>query len=265
MTATHKAAVCSCDKCHTCHSKCTSVPNSSSMKKPQLFLLHFAGGNCYSFQFMIPLLKDFEVICLELPGRGKRINEPLVKDFDLAANDIFRQLQEKLTSSSFLIYGHSMGAYLALRVSKLLESIGKSPAYLVVSGNAGPGVSDEKRRYLLGKDEFIKELKSIGGIPDEVFEHEELFDFFEPVLRADFEIAETNHKVNESVVNIPIYAMMGNEEEKVDNISNWARFSTVAFNYEILEGDHFFIHRYPERVATVIKDCYNGVALLQHQ
>src|ERR1043166_8245649 len=117
MMATYKAGAGACDKCHTCNSKCTSVSNNNSMKKPQLFLLHFAGGNCYSFQFMMPLLRDFEVVSLELPGRGKRINEPLVTNFDLAANDILRQLRQKLASSSFLIYGHSMGAYLALRVS----------------------------------------------------------------------------------------------------------------------------------------------------
>jgi external thioesterase TEII len=47
------------------------------MEKPQLFLLHFAGGSCYSFQFMLPYLKDFNVLPIELPGRGRRIKESL--------------------------------------------------------------------------------------------------------------------------------------------------------------------------------------------
>src|SRR5262249_8544650 len=110
------------------------------MKRPQLFLLHFAGGNCYSFQFIMPLLQRFEIIPLELPGRGRRMKESLLKDFDLAAQDIYHQLTGKLTSASFIIYGHSMGAYLALRVANMLEKAGKFPAFVIVSGNAGPGI-----------------------------------------------------------------------------------------------------------------------------
>ncbi len=52
------------------------------MKKTQLFLLHFAGGNYYSFRFMFPQLNEFEIIPVELPGRGKRMKENLLKDFD---------------------------------------------------------------------------------------------------------------------------------------------------------------------------------------
>jgi surfactin synthase thioesterase subunit len=58
-------------------------------RKAQLFLLHFAGGNIYSFNTITPGLKNLEVIPLELPGRGRRMQKGLLKDFDLAANDFF--------------------------------------------------------------------------------------------------------------------------------------------------------------------------------
>jgi external thioesterase TEII len=233
------------------------------MKKTQLFLLHFAGGNCYSFQFLKPLLPEFEVITLELPGRGKRLNEPLLKDFGMAAEDIFRQMNTKLNASPFLIYGHSMGAYLALRVASMLAGAGSPPVYLIVSGNAGPGVKYEdevKKRYLLSRDEFIEELKILGGVPEELLENRELFNFFEPVLRADFQIAENNGMANDAPVNVPLYAMMGSTELKTEEISNWGRFTTGRFNHEILEGGHFFIHQHPERIAAVIRNCYKNTA-----
>jgi external thioesterase TEII len=237
------------------------------MKKPQLFLLHFAGGNCYSFQFIIPLLRDFEVISLELPGRGKRITEPLIRDFDEAARDIFNQLNKKLTASSFLIYGHSMGAYLTLRVANMLESIGKSAASLIVSGNAGPGIleKEDKKRYLMETEAFKQELIKIGGVPTELLDNDELFGFFEPILRADFEIAENNLMDNEMPAQSPLFAIMGSEEEEVEEISNWGRFTKASFKYEILPGDHFFIRQHPERVANIIKDCYRDSIVLQHK
>jgi external thioesterase TEII len=234
------------------------------MTKPQLFLMHFAGGNCYSFQGMVSLLKDFDVIALELPGRGRRMEEPLLKDFDLAALDFYSQIIKKLTSSQFLIYGHSMGAYLALRVTNMLEKAGKFPAYLFVSGNPGPGVGDRKKRYLMEHEEFVEELKKMGGVPDEFLGNTELFDFFEPILRADFEVSEKNEMKMEPAMSCPLYAIMGSGEEKVEEISNWARFTRSRFNYKILEGDHFFIYKHVPEMVDIIRHSYMNIHLVEN-
>jgi external thioesterase TEII len=227
----------------------------NTSKKPQLFLFHFAGGNCYSFEFMKSELKDFDVTAIELPGRGKRINENLLKDFDLAALDLFNQVRYKLRSPTFLIYGHSMGAYLGLTVSHMLEKAGRPPAALIVSGNAGPGISINKKRYLMDTGDLIEELKILGGVPLELIENAEYFNYFEPVLRADFEIAENYKASGEHTINAPLYALMGSEEDHVKEIANWGQFTRSEFRYEILEGNHFFITRHPQRIAFVIRGC----------
>ncbi|HSH65657.1 MAG TPA: alpha/beta fold hydrolase [Bacteroidia bacterium] len=235
------------------------------MKKAQLFTLHFAGGNCYSFQFILPFLQDFEVIPLELPGRGKRMNERLLRDFDCAAQDFYTQIKAKIKGGPFLIYGHSMGAYLALKVTALLEKINLAPVGLLVSGNPGPGIKSNKERYLLEQNAFIEALKELGGVPSEIIENKELFDFFEPILRADFEIAEKENASKENIVNVPIYAMMGSTEESVEDIENWKRFTNSQFEYNVLEGDHFFIHKHPEKIAQIIKNYFDSIPLMHYQ
>jgi external thioesterase TEII len=232
------------------------------MDKPQLFLFHFAGGNCYSYEFMRARLREFDVVSIELPGRGRRINEPLFRDFDQAALDVHEQLRKRLTAPTYLVYGHSMGAYLALRVSNLMKSSSRPPGYLIVSGNPGPGIresGDGKMRYQMGRTDFINELKALGGVPPEVIENQELFAYFEPILRADFEVAEKNGMGDEPAIDSPLYAMMGSREEKTGEISNWGRFTSSHFGYEILEGDHFFIYNHPQRIARIIKDCYISI------
>jgi surfactin synthase thioesterase subunit len=227
------------------------------MEKPQLFLLHFAGGNCYSFHFISPLLSDFDVIPLELPGRGRRIGETLLNDFVLAAQDIYTQILGRLDCRTFMIYGHSMGAYIGLKVAHMLQESGKQPACLIVSGNAGPGVNKEKMVYSMAEDDFKKELQRLEGIPSEVIENRELFDFYEPILRADFEVAERNAVASIPAVDIPLFAMMGNREEDVAQIENWSKFTQSKFNYRILEGGHFFIHQHAGKIAGIIKDFFN--------
>ncbi|HVI48829.1 MAG TPA: alpha/beta fold hydrolase [Chitinophaga sp.] len=222
------------------------------MKKPQLFTLHFAGGNCYSFQFLTSKLPALEVISLELPGRGNRMMEDLIHGFEQAADDLFKKITARLNGEPFLIYGHSMGAVLGIKVAHLLEQSGRKPAALILSGNAGPGVKKYDNTYLQPTPEFKKVLKDLGGIPDEVLDNEDLFSFFEPVLRADFEIVEKAGKHAFSPVSIPLYAVMGTAEECVDKIDTWQQYTTSRFRKELLEGGHFFIHQHAPRMAAII-------------
>jgi len=157
----------------------------------KLFLIHFAGGSCYSFPFLKFLTAKFEVIPLELPGRGRRVKEELVNDFDQAADDILKQIMAVLKDEIFVIYGHSMGALLALTVSKLLENVNKQAQCVIVSGTPGPRSHAPKtNRYQLPDEAFFNEVKKLGGLPDELFDEPDLMAFYLPILKADFEVAE---------------------------------------------------------------------------
>jgi len=98
-------------------------------EKPQIFLLHFAGGSCYSFQFLLPYLEPFFAVqVVELPGRGKRAQEPFLKNKEKAVDDLYRQVSKLRNKKNFLIYGHSLGAVLGLRLSKKMEDAGDFPS-----------------------------------------------------------------------------------------------------------------------------------------
>lgn len=229
------------------------------MHRPQLFLLHFAGGSCYSYNFLEPFLKDFEFVVLELPGRGKRIKETLIYDFENAAYDIFFQIRQKVVSPYFLIYGHSLGASLALRVTNMLEQSSIVPSYLIVSGSAGPGVElGIKDLDSLDQNDFFLVLQKMGGMPESFLKSKALLDFFEPILRADFGLV--NNTIEEHIsTTVPLFAMMGADEEHVSQIENWSRFTTSNFCYELLPGNHFFILQHPQKVANILKRCYKSI------
>lgn len=222
-------------------------------------MFHFAGGNCYSFDFLKPHLRDFEIVTPELPGRGRRINETLIRDFDQAALDLYSQMARRLTFGSFIIYGHSMGAYLGLRVVSLLEQQGLSPSYLIVSGNPGPGAVDDGSapvRHLMERSRFADELALLGGTPRELIENDDLFNYIEPILRADFQVAERNALADEPPVNCPLHAIMGSLEENTEAIDNWGRYTAASFTSQLLDGDHFFIRRHPHEIAGIIRKCH---------
>lgn len=225
--------------------------------KTQIFLLHFAGGNKYSYQSILPSFKPFDTVVLELPGRGMRIKEGLIRSQNDAVDDLYRQIMQFISpGDEFLIFGHSMGAILGLRLCDKLESNGVFPKGLMVTGNAGPGIQKENLKYDLPKEAFKLELKKLGGIPDEVLENDELFDFFELVLRADFEIIELGENESTSPIKTPIYAVMGDQETDVLEINNWEKFTTGGFESEIWSGDHFFIFKHGDRLVRILVDYF---------
>lgn len=226
------------------------------MKKPQLFLLHFAGGNCYSYQFMLPLLTGFEVYSLELPGRGKRMNENLIHDLISAKRDIFNQIISKLDGSNFIIYGHSMGAIVALQVACMLETAKKFPSFILVSGSAGTKTIENPKKLALKNENLIKSLVKFGGMPIEILENQDFLDFYLPILRADFQIVNSE-AIKIILQNTSIYAIMGDEEEQVKHIENWKNYTKSAFKYKVFEGGHFFIYHHGKEIVDTIWSCYN--------
>ncbi len=245
----------------------TEIQKGYSAKKSQqrqLFLLHFAGGSKYSYEFLKSKFpQDIAFLPLELPGRGGRMGEALLKDKTEAVQDYLHQIQQLRNSAPYVIYGHSMGATLSLELVKELESLQDAPEGLIVSGNPGPdslkdGEEPKPKRYLMDDVAFKKELLKLGGIPSEVLENKELYQLFSPIMRADFEIVE-KEEPNFKVVQIPtpIYALMGTEENNAHKIDNWKRFTLAGLTAKTLGGNHFFIHDYPKQLAQIIMDGFD--------
>ncbi|MFV8347171.1 thioesterase II family protein [Flavobacterium sp. ZB4P13] len=223
----------------------------------QLFLLHFAGGSVYSFEFLKRhLVSDIEFIPLELPGRGKRHIEKLLKTLDECVEDYFNQIKNLRNEKPFIIYGHSMGAPLGLYLTSKFEVIGDSPSQLIVSGNAGLGIKKEGEivcYHKLDDLQFKEKLKKLGGMPNEVFDNEELYNHFAPIIRSDFECVDNLNDIQDNIqINTDIYAIMGNGEETSSKIDNWKRFTKGNFQNKIVSGNHFFIYDHPKEIVNAV-------------
>lgn len=225
--------------------------------KIKVFCLPFAGASCFSYSKFTGMKSTrLEFLPLDLPGRGKRVREKLLTDIALMAKDLLEQIERLHNQQPYAIFGHSMGALLAVLIARELTQSGKLlPTHLFVSGSRPPSLRDrDVIRHLLEREEFINELLKIGGSPREILEDRSLMDFFEPILRADFQATETYEYTTAAPLTMPITCMIGDKDEVTyEQAQAWKIETTESLDVHWFEGDHFFILSHAPKIMSVIQ------------
>ncbi|MGB8192353.1 MAG: thioesterase domain-containing protein [Chitinophagaceae bacterium] len=230
------------------------------MSKTKLFCLPFAGGNKYSYRMFEDNAPDsLSIVPLEFPGRGARSREPFIKDMQRLVHDMYSQLRPQINDQPYAVYGHSMGGIAAFMLCRKIfadESFAP-PLHLFVSGSHSPArqKKDNKQRHLLSKNDFIEEMRNLNGIPEEILQNEDLLNFFEPILRVDFETAETFRYRQQPPMDLPITVMTGTEEDfEDDDIQLWQQETLQPVDFRQFEGKHFFINQHAHPILHIISE-----------
>lgn len=191
---------------------------------------------------------------MELPGRGRRAGEALRYSLEELADDAYAQLRGNLDKGRYALFGHSMGAALAYLCLLRIRSAGLPlPEALFLSGKAAPGVIQDKGRHRLPRPEFLEMLRAMGGCPPEILQHQELIDYFEPILRADFQAIETWRHRQEEPLQVPLVVLVGRDDEVTrDKATAWSQVTSGEFRLHEFDGDHFFIQRHWQHIASLI-------------
>jgi surfactin synthase thioesterase subunit len=229
------------------------------MRKVNIFCLPFAGGNRYSYrEYEYKAASFLNLICLEHPGRGGRFAERLLTDIHLLAADLYQQVRPRLDDGDYAIYGHSMGGLMACLLGRMIRADNHAlPIHIFVTGTFGPSSPsrEDKKRHLMPKPDFIQEIRELKGIPDEILQNEEMMDFLEPILRADFTATENYIYEEDSPLDIPFTVITGTEEDmSAEDIYLWQKETTVPVDFLMLPGEHFFIFEHAQEILRIISN-----------
>lgn len=217
------------------------------MKKIDLFLLPFAGGNVASFRMFRGVESpQIRLNFIELPGRGARVKERLLDDIHEMADDVFSRILEKAPNNQYAIFGHSMGALLAYLISrKIAHSNMAQPLYLFLSGCAVPSrIRLREKIHHLSREKFIMAITQLEGSPKEILEDHLAMDFFEPILRSDFKAIETYvFEKGGKKIRVPIDVFIGDSENITrEDAHAWDEVTDGKVSLTVLPGKHFFIY-----------------------
>ncbi|MFO1103028.1 MAG: alpha/beta fold hydrolase [Methylocystis sp.] len=179
---------------------------------------------------------------VELPGRGVRMKEALLRDFDQIIDDLSQRLLcEELGRYAF--FGHSMGALLAYGCAhSIMDRCGTPPSALIAACSAAPSRrSDARLSALKGDAALIEEMRRLGGTPKEVFEHEELLRLTLDVLAADFAVcASFKYRVRPLLPSRLIVVGGKNDSIAPTALAGWRDEGLHGATITRFEGGHFF-------------------------
>lgn len=222
-----------------------------------LLCLPFAGGNKYSYRgYEVLAPASLKIFTVDYPGRGARINAPLIGSMEELVDDAYSQVRRIINQKDYAIYGHSMGGIVAfLLVRKIISNGEPPPRHLFITGTTAPSSGERAQRHLLDKATFIEEIRTLGGMPEEILENKELLEYIEPILRADFKVVETYRHKKDEPLNVPITVITGTEEKmREEDIRAWQQMTTLKADFRTMPGKHFFIFDHATQIMEIITE-----------
>lgn len=241
------------------------VPLRSSKRGlVRLICFPYAGGGAAAFRpwgRLIP--EEFELVCLQMPGREARLAEPPRTDFSALVTEIAHALG-KLPPMPTAFFGHSLGSLIAYEVAHLVQGSTSAPRKLLLSGCSPPHVrkdeEDEEPIWQLSDDAFLEKIRGLNGTSEEVLSNIEMMDLVMPTLRADFRLADgIDPKPRQLPTSICAFGGKDDPEASEEDIREWKHYSSTIFSYRMFPGDHFFINSHQEIVCRTVIDELAGL------
>lgn len=233
------------------------IPKRVYAPRIRLICLPYAGGGVGTYQSWAAQLPDgVELVAVQPPGRGSFMGTPAYNNMSLLVNALFDAISPML-DRPFILFGHSLGSRIAFELLRQLQCRNQRlPELFIASGSNSPDTARAKpSTFQLSDEQFINELQRMNGTPTEVLENRELMSILLPLLRADFQLAETYRFTGDIKFPLEVHVLGGQEDMDVPlaNLSNWGHFFSKKVYVHAFAGGHFFIETQRSEVIALVR------------
>ncbi len=225
----------------------------------RLICAHHAGGSSQYFEsWSAELSAEFEVVAIELPGRGVRRNEPLVRSLVEVVNAVCNEMR-RFMDRPYAMFGDSIGTLVCFEVIRELRRRGDElPVRLFASGMVAPHIvwwDTEAPLHTMGEAALFDGLVHDAGMLDAAsLANPELREIMTPVLQADLEIAETYTFINAASLSVPITASRGDADILLtpEQLQGWSKHTDSTFEHVTFPGAHFYTRDHRREVLELV-------------
>ena len=255
------------------------APRPNPDAKVRLFCFPYAGGGLVSFRAWGELFDDsVEVVAIEAPGRGTRINEAAVDDLDTFVERLLPEMADWLDRPS-AFFGHCLGG---LTMFATLCALPDTSAHFIkhvfACGVRPPHLLKRRREF---EDNLIYDMMLRGEfdirVPpyaqtDEIFadiirqfdtpaankmlEIPRLRKLLLPTIRAEFGMAYKYEYRPVEPFAFPISSFVGDADPWVseEDSAGWSEFTRGVFTNHVRKGSHFLMADDGEYILKTINN-----------
>ncbi|MGH9277956.1 MAG: thioesterase II family protein [Acidimicrobiales bacterium] len=225
----------------TTHSTWLQCTVSRTEPPRRLICFPHAGGSASFFRQWARHLPEVEVHAVRYPGRAERIDERPPTDLRALAGEIACAL-EPMADRPIALFGHSMGAVVALETARTLEARGVQPFHLFASGSrdgvspvrtAAPDVADDDNTT-------IEQLVRLGGTDPKLAADPIFQELVLPYILSDGRMFHAYVMEPEPRLHCSVTTIVGDADADADQ-RGWSDLTLGEFCQQTLSGDHFYL------------------------
>ena len=239
-----------------------------------------------SFRTWAQLFDDtVEIVAIEAPGRGTRINEPAVDDLDTFVERLLPEMSDWLDRPS-AFFGHCLGGLTMFATLRALpDASSRFVKHAFACGVRPPHLLKRKGEF---EDNLIYDMMLHGAFDiklplyaqtDEIFvefirqfdtpaankmlEIPKLRNVLLPTIRAEFAMAYNYQHQPVEPFPVPISSFVGDADPWVSekDSAGWGEFTRGGFTNHVRKGSHFLMAEDGDYILEIInREFVNSVA-----
>jgi len=235
-------------------------PGKAPTEKRLICFANTGGSPLFFTQWRKKLPEKVSLCLVNLPGRGDRVSEPLILNYESLLFGVMQAMMHYL-DKPYNIFCFSGGAMLGYDLVVRLERMQlRLPSSIIFHAVPSPHYIREKDDSFINK---IMKADSIGvlevfkqkfGIeaPNFGYDDEKLARIGE-VLRADTIAFSTRPYTKGQKFQLPI-TMIANRQDAlpIEKLKGWKNFTTAAFNFIEVDGEYFEILNKTQKYLDIL-------------
>lgn len=226
----------------------------------RLICLPHAGGSASFYRnWAQDLPTNIELAAIQYPGHEDRLNEPLVNDMNELVNGICDSAcRGGLLNRPYMIFGHSMGGYVAYELCREIRKRGlKEPYHVFISSSEAPGLKNDSNWHESSDTDLLTEVRRVYG-DDNICRDAEIADMFLPVIRNDYELIEKwNPEKNQEPFKIDLSSFYADADTEMDRMKaeGWQNVTSRKFEARKFNGNHFYLIQHRREIIRSVADA----------
>ncbi|MFI9100866.1 thioesterase II family protein [Streptomyces fildesensis] len=228
------------------------MPNSLVRPLPRphasrtLLCMSFCGGGTAPFRpWARTLPEDVELVLHCYPGREGRFTAPFADDWDEMLDDALEALHD-IARRPYILFGHSMGAWVAFDLARRAPDEGLAPPQsLVVSAADSPArwrlAAEQRPRSDDTDEQLVDWMRGKGQLPESLLADPDIMQIAVEILRADMRVMNSYRYRAGERAQVPVQVLLG-EDDSISGAAQerWRQLSDGRMHATLLPGGHFY-------------------------